>query len=123
MGDGLFSIPERRYSNASILCEMQGQKGNEGCQIYNYEEREASNSGCMPHMWDEDVQDREELELVYRYQDLQRGWVFLIKAQPLCYRLHIMQFCHIQALWYVRERPFVTWFVLIERSKQTEPAL
>jgi len=35
---------------------------NEGCQIYNYEEREAGNPGCMPHMWDQDVQDRKELK-------------------------------------------------------------
>ena len=62
MGDGLFSIPKRRYSNASILYEMQGQKGDEGCQKHHHEEREASNSGCMSHVWDQDVQDRQELE-------------------------------------------------------------
>ena len=37
-------------ANASLLREVPCQKGNEGCQIYNYEEREASNSGCVPDM-------------------------------------------------------------------------
>ncbi len=57
-------------------------------------------------MWEQDVQDREELELIYRYQDLQRGWVFLMKAQPLCYGLNIMQYCHAQALQKATVHPY-----------------
>jgi len=36
----------------SILCEMQGQKGNEGYQEYNHEKWEAGNSRGVPGMWD-----------------------------------------------------------------------
>jgi len=43
------------------LCEMPCQKRNEGCQIYNHEEREASDTRHLSHMWDKDVQDREGL--------------------------------------------------------------
>jgi len=42
---------------------MPCQERDEGSQIYNYEEREASNSGCMSHMWGQDVQDRESLKI------------------------------------------------------------
>ena len=52
-----------RYANASILHEVPRQEGNEGCQEHNYEKWQASNSGCMPRMWDQDVQDRKELRL------------------------------------------------------------
>ena len=54
---------EKGGNHASILYEMPYQKGNEGCQGYYHEEWQASNSGCMPHVWHKDVQDREELKL------------------------------------------------------------
>ena len=38
--------------NASVLREMSSQEGDEGCQGNYYEEREASNPGCMPDVWD-----------------------------------------------------------------------
>jgi len=44
---------------------MQNQKGNERCQEHNHEEWQAGDSGDMPHMWDQDVQNREELEQIF----------------------------------------------------------
>ena len=42
---------------------MPCQEGNEGSKEYNYEERQAGDSGNMSHMWDQDVQDRESLKI------------------------------------------------------------
>ncbi len=56
----------RRWVNASILYEMPDQKGNEGCQGHHYEEWQAGNSGCMSCVWNQDVQDREELKPILR---------------------------------------------------------
>ncbi len=44
--------------NASILHEMPFQEGNERRQGYHHEERPAGDSGCVPVVWDKDVQDR-----------------------------------------------------------------
>ena len=63
-GDGLSSIQKGRQTNASILCKVPHKKGNEGYQEHNHEEWEAGNSGCMPDMWHQDVQDRQELKLI-----------------------------------------------------------
>ena len=49
--------------NASILYEVPRQEGHKGCQGHNYEEWQASDSGCMPGMRDQDVPDRKELKL------------------------------------------------------------
>jgi len=62
--DGLSSIQKGRQTNASILCKVPHQKRNEGYQEHNHEEREAGNSGCMPDMRHQDVQDRQELKLI-----------------------------------------------------------
>ena len=43
--------------NASVPYEMPRQKADEGRQGHNYEEWKASDSGCVPRMWDQDVQD------------------------------------------------------------------
>jgi hypothetical protein len=51
--------------DASILYEMSCKEGNERCQGDNYEEWEASDSGDMPNLRHEDVQDREELEQIF----------------------------------------------------------
>ncbi len=48
-------------TNASLLREMPCQEGNEGSQGYNDEEWETGYSGDMSHMWDQDVQNWEEL--------------------------------------------------------------
>ena len=56
--------------DASLLYEVPHQKGNEGCQEHNYEEWEASYSGCVPDMQHQDVQNREGLKLaIIRYQE------------------------------------------------------
>ena len=52
---------ERRHANASVLYEMPQETGNEERQEYHYEEREVGDSGRMPRMWHQDVQDRKEL--------------------------------------------------------------
>ena len=51
-----------RLTDGSILCEVPDQKRNEGPQGYNHEEWQAGDSGDMPQMWDQDVQNREELK-------------------------------------------------------------
>jgi hypothetical protein len=51
--------------DASVLYEMSCQKGDEGSQGHNDEEWEAGYSGDMSHVWDQDVQDREELSKHY----------------------------------------------------------
>ena len=66
----------------SLLHEMQDQEGNEGCQGRNHEEWEASNSGCLSDMWDQDVQDREELEPNVS-QLLQAGHLHIKDTQPV----------------------------------------
>jgi hypothetical protein len=57
---------KKEAKDASILLKMPCQKGNEGCQKHNHEEREACNPGCMPYMWDQDVQDRKGLRPILR---------------------------------------------------------
>ena len=42
---------------------MQSQEGNERRQEHNHEEWQAGDPGCMSDMWNQDVQDREELKL------------------------------------------------------------
>ena len=49
--------------NASVLYEVPRQEGNEGCQGHNYEERQASDPGCVPGVRDQGVPDRKELKL------------------------------------------------------------
>jgi len=48
-------------ANASILCEMPSQERDEGPKDHNHEEWKASNSGDMPHLRYENVQDWEGL--------------------------------------------------------------
>ena len=85
-------------SNASILCEMPCQKGNEGCQEHHHEERQTSNPGCMPHMRNQDVQNRQGLKPVLGRFDYRKGWVsFLCEVPSLVYICHYpgMDFCYI----------------------------
>ena len=51
---------------------MPRQKRDEGCQKHNHEEREAGNAGRMPRMWDQDVQDRQGLELIVKLPECLR---------------------------------------------------
>jgi len=53
-------------ANASILYEMPHQEGDEGCQSYNHEERQAGDSGGMSHVWHQDVQNRKKLRLILK---------------------------------------------------------
>ncbi len=64
IGEVPYIIEEVPYGT-SILCEMPIQKRNERRQEYNHEKWQASDSGCLPDMWDKDVQDREELEQIF----------------------------------------------------------
>ena len=59
-----------RLINASILYEVPSQKRNEGHQEHNYEEWQAGDSGCLPCMWNQDVQDRKESKLVSQLSGL-----------------------------------------------------
>jgi cytidylate kinase len=51
---------------------VPGQEGDERPQSHYNEEREASNSGRMSHMWDEDVQDWEELKLILKVNRIEK---------------------------------------------------
>ena len=55
---------------------MPHQKGNERRQEYYHEEREASDSGCMPRMWHQDVPNRKELRRKLPAQGNHRDRVF-----------------------------------------------
>ena len=48
---------------------MPHEKRDERPQKHNHEEWEAGDSGDMSYVWDEDVQDREELKLIHDCQD------------------------------------------------------
>ena len=49
---------------AGILREVSGQERDEGLQSYNYEEREASDSGNVSRVRHKDVQNREKLRII-----------------------------------------------------------
>ena len=51
----------RRESNAGLLCKMSFEKGNERSQEHKNEKWETGYSRCMPHMWDQDVQNWKSL--------------------------------------------------------------
>ena len=57
----VYSPCKKEAKDASILCEMPSQKGNEGCQEHNYEEWQTGNSRHMSHMRNENVQNRKKL--------------------------------------------------------------
>jgi len=82
---------KKEVENASILCEMPRQKGNERCKSHNYEEREAGNPGRMSRLRHEDVPYREELKLILS-SDLitkEAGYLSIKNVQPHCFhRLH-----------------------------------
>jgi len=65
----LFHTKKEGRINASILYEVPRQEGNEGCQGDNHEEWKAGNTGRVPCMWDQDVQNWEELKLILRESD------------------------------------------------------
>ena len=58
---------------------MPHQEGNERPKAHNYEKREAGNPRDMPLMWNQDVQNREELKLQLK---LMKGWMSPIKMDP-----------------------------------------
>ena len=66
MGNVLLSIQNKKggVPNASILYEVPCQKGNERRQGHNDEEWQAGDPGCVPHMRNQDVPNREELRLI-----------------------------------------------------------
>lgn len=53
--EGLKVSVKKEMINAGLLYEMQDQKGNEGYEVHNYEEWQASYPGNMPYMWYKDV--------------------------------------------------------------------
>jgi len=63
--------------DASLLCEVPCQEGNERCQEHNYEEWQASNPGCMPDLWHENVQNWKKLaHLLVNSKGFYKGWIF-----------------------------------------------
>ena len=55
---------KKEVNNASVLCEVPCQKGNERSEVHHYEEQEAGNTGDMPRMRHQDVPNREGLKLI-----------------------------------------------------------
>ena len=51
----------------------------------------------MPYLWNQDVQDREELEQILQISEVvfKRLGIFIRFTQPFCIALYKMQFCHI----------------------------
>ena len=64
VGNRLFSNKKEVIYSASVLYEMPLQEGNERRQVYHHEEWEVGYSGCMPHLWHKDVQNREGITLI-----------------------------------------------------------
>jgi hypothetical protein len=52
---------------------MSHQKRDEGSEINNHEERQAGNSGRMPNLWHENVQNRQGLGLLRHSQQNSEG--------------------------------------------------
>lgn len=46
---------------ASLLCQVSGEAGDQESEGHHHEERKASDTGCVPSLRHQDVQDREEL--------------------------------------------------------------
>ena len=86
--DGLSFIVnlKKEAGHASILREVPCQKGNEGCQGNNHEERQAGYAGNMPYMWGQDVQDRKELRKFEQMDKTSTGLTENV-AGLLCYIL------------------------------------
>ena len=94
--NSLLSIPKRGGSNASILYEVPGQKGNEGRQKDNHEKWQAGNSGRVPCVRNQDVQNWQELDLLLTEPNrTQKGWIFPVSGSPalLFYESHLIRFC------------------------------
>ena len=85
MANGLSFIVnrKRRSIDASILCEVPCQEGDEGSKIYNDEEWKTGNSRYMPHMWYQDVQNRKDLKQTLEYYAHQLGWVTQLQVPSL----------------------------------------
>ncbi len=54
-----------RYIDGSILHEVPGQEGNQEAEEDHHEERETSDKRCLFQVWNEGIQNREELELTF----------------------------------------------------------
>jgi hypothetical protein len=52
---------------ASILHEVPQEGGNQEPATDYHEEQEASYTGCMPQLWNQGFQDREELDRLLSY--------------------------------------------------------
>jgi len=45
-------IAKKEVIDASLLCEVPNQEGDEEREAHNHEEQKASDSGCVPRMRD-----------------------------------------------------------------------
>jgi len=79
---------------------MQDEEGNEGRQGGNHEERQAGHPGCMPHVWHEDVPDREELEPKVS-ELVKAGYLYRQGTQPFYYESHIMSHCCLDSVCWI----------------------
>ena len=106
--DGLMSErkQERRFEYAGLLREVPCQEGNKRCQKHHHEERQAGNSGRMPDLWHENVQNRQGLgRLRHSPAQLKRaGYPWYWDVQPFYFANHTFQAFVTQQsplLWYV----------------------
>jgi hypothetical protein len=58
-------------NHASLLCEMPHQERNEEPQSHYYEEWQTGNTGRLPGLRHQDVQNRQELKPVAIFQKLE----------------------------------------------------
>ena len=71
---------------------MPSQKRNEGYQEHNYEEWQACDSGYMPRMWKQDVQDRESLKIPV--SEVRKGWVLVMIPGLFIATTHFKLLCN-----------------------------
>ena len=57
----LFFLTKREVINASILCKVSYEERDAESPVHNHEKWQTSNSGCMPNLRNQDVQDWEKL--------------------------------------------------------------
>ena len=58
LGVGLSFTSREEVPRASILCEVPEEGGDQESPKDYHEEREASDSGCMPQLRDKSIQNR-----------------------------------------------------------------
>lgn len=71
------TIKEGFYHGTRLLHEMPQQERDERSQVDYNEERQAGDTGNLPHLWYQDVPDREELSSkIYIFKKVRPGPIY-----------------------------------------------